>query len=70
MPADDGDFYQFCYVTSSGLVRGTSMPCQFHHMNNYDFVTEEDIDDDMMVIHKRSNSFEGELKKAQEVSFS
>ncbi|KAI8519449.1 hypothetical protein Bbelb_027060 [Branchiostoma belcheri] len=28
LPSDDGEFYQFCYVTSSGEVRGASTPFQ------------------------------------------
>lgn len=29
MPAEDGRFYQFCYVTKEGAVRGASAPFQF-----------------------------------------
>lgn len=29
MPNDDGEFYQFCYVTHKGEIRGASTPFQF-----------------------------------------
>ena len=29
LPPDDGNFYQLCYVTYSGVVKGASHPFQF-----------------------------------------
>lgn len=29
VPNDDGEFYQFCYVTYKGEIRGASTPFQF-----------------------------------------
>jgi hypothetical protein len=63
LPADERDFYQFCYITTLGIVRGTSMPWQVCHPSSDDFVTEEDMDDDVMVICKRIDTLENESKR-------
>jgi len=62
MPRDDGEFYQFCYVTSKGLVRGASTPFQFRQPGMDDYVEVEDIEDDIMVVKTRADALEDDLK--------
>ena len=61
LPGDDGEFYQFCYVTSSGKVRGASTPFQFKRPSADQFVEIEDLDDDIMVIKSKTSALEEEL---------
>jgi hypothetical protein len=64
LPKDDGEFYQFCYVTGAGHVRGASTPFQFKQPSADDFVEIEDDDSDMMVIKSRTIALEEDLHKA------
>ena len=66
LPSDDGEFYQFCYVTRAGQVRGASTPFQFKHQSLDDFVEIEDKDTDMMVIKSRTMALEEDLQQAVE----
>ena len=54
MPGDDGEFYQFCYVSSSGQIRGASTPFQFKSPSAGDFVELEDEEADMLVIKSKT----------------
>eukprot|EP00918_Siedleckia_nematoides_P084047 GHVU01184295.1.p1 GENE.GHVU01184295.1~~GHVU01184295.1.p1 ORF type:complete len:903 (+),score=196.98 GHVU01184295.1:43-2751(+) len=67
LPAEDGEFYQFCYVTASGQVRGASIPFQFKAPNADDFVEVMDDDNDMMIIKHRSIVLEEDLQRAQQI---
>ncbi|KAM6898688.1 calcium-binding and coiled-coil domain-containing protein 2 isoform 2-T2 [Lycodopsis pacificus] len=48
LPKDELDFYQFCYVDSTGQVRGASTP--FHFKNPAGQNPESSMDEDLMVI--------------------
>ncbi len=43
LPPEDGHFYQFCYVTSNGVIKGASRPFQFVKTVSSDCI--EDLDD-------------------------
>ena len=65
MPNDDGEFYQFCFVTSSGQIRGASTPFQFKRPSADDFVEIEDEETEMLVIRSKSIYMEETLKKLE-----
>lgn len=54
LPNDDGEFYQFCYVTSSGQIRGASTPFQFRKPSADDFIEIEDEETEMLVIRSKT----------------
>ncbi|XP_033733010.1 tax1-binding protein 1 homolog B-like isoform X2 [Pecten maximus] len=64
MPNDDGEFYQFCYVTSSGQIRGASTPFQFKKPSADDYIEVED--NDMLIIRSKSVVLEERLKLMEE----
>lgn len=66
MPDDDGDFYQFCYVASTGQVKGASTPFQFKKPRADDFVEMVDDENDMLIIHSKTCLLEETLKKTEE----
>ena len=77
LPKDDGEFYQFCYVSSTGHVRGASTPFQFKKPSADDFITIEDEEDGMMVVKSKTVALEEDLvvavrekEKLQRVRFS
>ena len=65
MPNDDGEFYQFCYVSSSGQIRGASTPFQFQRPGSEDFVEVEDVEADIMVIRTKSVYLQENLQQAE-----
>lgn len=65
MPEDDGDFYQFCYVASSGQVKGASTPFQFKRPRADDFVEMIDDENDMLIIHSKTCLLEETIKKKE-----
>lgn len=64
LPKDDGEFYQFCYVTNAGQVRGASTPFQFKQPSAKEYIAVEDEDNDIMVIKTRTTALEEDLRKA------
>lgn len=64
MPNDDGEFYQFCYVTSSGQIRGASTPFQFKKPSADDYIEVED--NDMLIIRSKTVVLEERLKLMEE----
>ncbi|XP_071103983.1 tax1-binding protein 1 homolog isoform X1 [Haliotis cracherodii] len=66
LPKDDGEFYQFCYVSSAGQIRGASTPFQFKRPSAGDFVEVEDDDTDMLIIRSRTMVLQENLKKKEE----
>ena len=66
LPKDDGEFYQFCYVASSGQVRGASPPFQFKHPMTDDLIEIEDENGELLVIRTKTAVLEDKLKKANE----
>lgn len=65
MPGDDGEFYQFCYVSTSGQVRGASTPFQFRQPHADDFVEIMDEESDMLVIRCKTAVLEESLIVAE-----
>ncbi|KAL5010509.1 hypothetical protein ScPMuIL_012814 [Solemya velum] len=65
LPGDDGEFYQFCYVSNSGQVRGASMPFQFRQPHADDYVEIMDEESDMMVIRCKTAVLEETLKASE-----
>lgn len=70
MPKEDGDFYQFCYVTSSGQVQGASTPFQFKVLSDDDLVVEEEKgeigageDGGLMIVKTRKDQMQDKVKK-------
>lgn len=55
---EDGEFYQFCYIDSSGKMRGASTPFQFLETPMEDFmeISDESIDFLMIQTKKSHNS--------------
>ncbi|KAK6181480.1 hypothetical protein SNE40_009322 [Patella caerulea] len=64
LPNDDGEFYQFCYVASSGQIRGASTPFQFKRPSANDFVEIHDFENDMMIVKEKKSYLEENLKEA------
>ncbi|ESO09892.1 hypothetical protein HELRODRAFT_190319 [Helobdella robusta] len=64
MPGEDEEFYQFCYVTSSGQVKGASTPFQFKSAFTDDLIEVEDENDDVMIVKTRTSVLEERLEKA------
>lgn len=66
LPKDDGEFYQFCYVTSGGQVRGASTPFQFRQTSVDDLIEIEDENGELLVIKTKTALLEEKLKKAND----
>ncbi|XP_055995413.1 tax1-binding protein 1 homolog isoform X2 [Ostrea edulis] len=65
LPGEDGEFYQFCYVTSSGQIRGASTPFQFKNPSADDFVELDDEETNMLVIRSKTMVLEENIQKLQ-----
>ncbi|XP_052252608.1 tax1-binding protein 1 homolog isoform X4 [Dreissena polymorpha] len=65
LPKDDGEFYQFCYVSSSKQIRGASTPFQFRRPGSEDYVEVEDEETNMLVIRSKTIFLEESLQKAE-----
>ena len=75
LPPDDGNFYQFCYVTQSGVVKGASRPFQFsNYSRGYSDdleVVEVNEEDSLLLLRTRHESEVSELqKKVKELTLS
>lgn len=62
LPKDNDEFYQFCYVTKQGQVRGASTPFQFRDSNESDLVEVED-ESGMVMLKTKSAVLEECLQK-------
>ncbi|XP_062342538.1 tax1-binding protein 1 homolog A-like isoform X2 [Osmerus eperlanus] len=65
VPKSDGEFYQFCYVTHTGDIRGASTPFLFRTATPTEellTVTEDDSNSDILVVTTKS----GLLEEAQQ----
>ncbi|CAL9691077.1 unnamed protein product [Knipowitschia caucasica] len=65
VPKSDGEFYQFCYVTHSGDIRGASTPFQFRAPTPTEellTVTEDEANSDILVVSTKS----GLLQRVEE----
>eukprot|EP00914_Ancora_sagittata_P018246 GHVO01036068.1.p1 GENE.GHVO01036068.1~~GHVO01036068.1.p1 ORF type:complete len:850 (+),score=186.68 GHVO01036068.1:74-2623(+) len=64
LPDDDGEFYQFCYVTANGLVRGASTPFQFKSSYHDEFIEVEEEDGELLVVRTKSAVLQEKLNDA------
>nr|XP_046272703.1 tax1-binding protein 1 homolog A isoform X2 [Scatophagus argus] len=61
VPRSDGEFYQFCYVTHAGDIRGASTPFQFRSATPTEellTVTEDDSNSDILVVTTKTGLLE------------
>ncbi|XP_041665169.1 tax1-binding protein 1 homolog A [Cheilinus undulatus] len=68
VPKSDGEFYQFCYVTHAGDIRGASTPFQFRCATPTEellTVTEDDSNSDILVVTTKSGLLE-HVEEAQQ----
>ncbi|XP_014838468.1 PREDICTED: tax1-binding protein 1 homolog B-like isoform X2 [Poecilia mexicana] len=68
VPKSDGEFYQFCYVTHAGDIRGASTPFQFRSATPTEellTVTEEDSNSDILVVTTKTGLLE-RVEEAQQ----
>ncbi|XP_023658318.2 tax1-binding protein 1 homolog B isoform X1 [Paramormyrops kingsleyae] len=66
VPGDDGEFYQFCYVTHKGEIRGASTPFQFRVSSpTDDLLTMEDDNSDILVVTTKAGFLEKKLEDLQ-----
>uniref|UniRef100_A0A667WP75 Tax1 (human T-cell leukemia virus type I) binding protein 1a n=1 Tax=Myripristis murdjan TaxID=586833 RepID=A0A667WP75_9TELE len=70
VPKSDGEFYQFCYVTHTGDIRGASTPFLFRPATPTEellTVTEDDSNSDILVRVEEAQQERRELLKAMRV---
>ncbi|TKS90691.1 Tax1-binding protein 1 -like protein B [Collichthys lucidus] len=68
VPRSDGEFYQFCYVTHAGDIRGASTPFQFRSATPTEellTVTEDDSNSDILVVTTKTGLLE-HVEEAQQ----
>lgn len=60
LPNDDGEFYQFCYVTHKGEIRGASTPFQFRTSSPVEelLTMEDEGNSDMLVVTTKAGLLE------------
>ncbi|KAM4704607.1 tax1-binding protein 1 [Rhinophrynus dorsalis] len=65
LPNDDGEFYQFCYVTNKGEIRGASTPFQFRTSSPIDelLTMEDEGHSDMLVVTTKAGLLELKIEK-------
>ncbi|XP_063778051.1 tax1-binding protein 1 isoform X2 [Pseudophryne corroboree] len=65
LPNDDGEFYQFCYVTHKGEIRGASTPFQFRATSPIDelLTMEDEGHSDMLVVTTKAGLLEIKIEK-------
>ncbi|XP_057683578.1 tax1-binding protein 1 homolog A [Corythoichthys intestinalis] len=70
VPKSDGEFYQFCYVTHGGDIRGASTPFQFRAATPTEellTVSEEDSNSDILVVTNKTGLLERVEETQQEL---
>ncbi|KAJ8354443.1 hypothetical protein SKAU_G00220100 [Synaphobranchus kaupii] len=67
VPNDDGEFYQFCYVSHKGEIRGASTPFQFRTCNPADdlLTVEDENNSDILVVTTKAGLLEQKLEEAR-----
>ncbi|XP_051926291.1 tax1-binding protein 1 homolog A isoform X1 [Hippocampus zosterae] len=68
VPKSDGEFYQFCYVTHGGDIRGASTPFQFRSATPTEellTVSEDDSNSDILVVTTKTGLLE-RVEEAQQ----
>lgn len=65
LPNDDGEFYQFCYVTHKGEIRGASTPFQFRASSPVEelLTLEDEGNSDMLVVTTKAGLLELKIEK-------
>ncbi|XP_029445043.1 tax1-binding protein 1 [Rhinatrema bivittatum] len=65
LPNDDGEFYQFCYVTHKGEIRGASTPFQFRTSSPVEelLTMEDEGHSDMLVVTTKAGLLELKIEK-------
>ncbi|XP_004839556.1 tax1-binding protein 1 [Heterocephalus glaber] len=65
LPNDDGEFYQFCYVTHKGEIRGASTPFQFRASSPVEelLTMEDEGSSDMLVVTTKAGLLELKIEK-------
>ncbi|KAM3872703.1 tax1-binding protein 1 homolog B [Diretmus argenteus] len=68
VPNDDGEFYQFCYVTHKGEIRGASTPFQFRANSPSEdelLTVEDECNSDILVVTTKAGYLEQKVEEAQ-----
>ncbi|KAM6910797.1 tax1-binding protein 1 homolog B [Xenentodon cancila] len=68
VPNDDGEFYQFCYVTHKGEIRGASTPFQFRANSPTEdelLTVEDECNSDILVVTTKAGFLEQKVEEAQ-----
>ncbi|XP_056141576.1 tax1-binding protein 1 homolog B [Lampris incognitus] len=68
VPNDDGEFYQFCYVTHKGEIRGASTPFQFRASSPSEdelLTVEDECNSDILVVTTKAGFLEQKMEEAQ-----
>uniref|UniRef100_A0AAY4BE98 SKICH domain-containing protein n=1 Tax=Denticeps clupeoides TaxID=299321 RepID=A0AAY4BE98_9TELE len=66
VPRSDGEFYQFCYVTHSGEIRGASTPfqfCQATPTGEELLTVEDEANSDILVVTTKTGLLEREEER-------
>jgi len=58
LPGEDHEFYQFCYVTKQGSVRGASTPFQFRPPTENDCLLQVEDENGMIILQTKSDALE------------
>ncbi|TRY65746.1 hypothetical protein DNTS_005584 [Danionella cerebrum] len=69
VPRSDGEFYQFCYVTHTGEIRGASTPFQFRPATptGEELLTvEEESNSDILVVTTKTGLLEQRVEEVQQ----
>ncbi|KAK6324127.1 hypothetical protein J4Q44_G00064660 [Coregonus suidteri] len=69
VPKSDGEFYQLCYVTHTGDIRGASTPFLFRPATPTEdclTITEDDSNSDILVVTTKSSVLEQRVEEAQQ----
>ncbi|XP_077454143.1 tax1-binding protein 1 homolog B isoform X2 [Stigmatopora argus] len=70
VPNDDGEFYQFCYVTHKGEIRGASTPFLFRANSPSEeelLTVEDDCNSDILVVTTKAGLLEQKVEEAHRV---
>ncbi|XP_029306771.1 LOW QUALITY PROTEIN: tax1-binding protein 1 homolog B [Cottoperca gobio] len=68
VPNDDAEFYQFCYVTHKGEIRGASTPFQFRANSPSEdelLTVEDECNSDILVVTTKACYLEQKMEEAQ-----
>ncbi|XP_068611409.1 tax1-binding protein 1 homolog B isoform X1 [Brachionichthys hirsutus] len=68
VPNDDGEFYQFCFVTYKGEIRGASTPFQFRAGSPSEdelLTVEDECNSDILVVTTKAGFFEQKVEETQ-----